>query len=186
MRVIAGEKRGMTLFAPPDEAVRPTSDKIKGAIFNSIQSAVAEANVFADCFGGSGAMGIEALSRGVGEAWFFDTAKASIALIEKNIRKAGFESRAHICHCSAEAGIERMAQRGVQGDVFFMDPPYAMGEELPQLMERILQKGCISDHGIMVIETEKGVRLPEQIMGLSCVREKHYGITAIRTYEVTE
>lgn len=183
MRVIAGEKRGMNLYSPEDQAVRPTTDKIKGAIFNSIQNHLYEAHVFVDLFGGSGAMGIEALSRGVAEAWFFDTAKASITLINKNLTKAGFNSRAHVIQTSANAGIQRLSQAGIQGDIFFLDPPYAMGKEIPEILTQIMEKKCLKNDGIIVIETDKNVIIPTIVDRLTCVRQKVYGITKISSYE---
>lgn len=183
MRVIAGDKRGMVLYAPGDESVRPTSDKIKGAVFNSIQNRIQEARVFVDVFGGSGAMGIEALSRGVDCAWFFDTAKASIALINKNLNKAGYTDRAWVNHISAEGGLDRMAAAGIKGDIFFMDPPYAMGAMLPELMAKISLKKLLNKGGIIVIEHEKNVIIPNVVFDYTLIRQKNYGITCISMYE---
>ena len=186
MRVIAGDKRGLVLFSPSDEAVRPTSDKIKGAIFNSLQNRLPEVSVFVDVFGGSGAMGIEALSRGVDRAWFFDTAKASINLINKNLNKAGYTDRARVLHMSAAAGLDRMAAAGVTGDLFFMDPPYRMGDAIPELMTKIFHKKLLNRGGIIVIEHEKNVIIPKVVCGFELTREKTYGITCISMYEAID
>ncbi len=90
MRVIAGEKRGTKLVSIDGDFIRPTTDKVKGAVFNSVQVELREAQVFVDLFGGSGAMGIEALSRGIPQAYFFDISRNSIGIIKKNLKLTGF------------------------------------------------------------------------------------------------
>jgi N6-adenine-specific methylase len=93
MRIIAGEKRGKKLVTITGDTIRPTADKIKGAIFNSLQNEIREAAVFVDLFSGTGAMGLEALSRGVALGYFFDCSSESIKTTKKNIDLLGYEDR---------------------------------------------------------------------------------------------
>jgi 16S rRNA (guanine966-N2)-methyltransferase len=182
MRVIGGERRGLKLNAPKDEAVRPTADKVKGAIFNTIQWELAAAEVFVDCFGGSGAMAIEALSRGVKTAWIFDTAPASIDLIRSNLRKARYENRAHCLKTAARSGLDVLAAKGVAADLIFMDPPYAMAAASARLCEAIAAKKILKSTGIIMIEHEKSVIMPITISTLKRYKQKRYGITVVDYY----
>lgn len=182
MRVIAGEKRGMVLYSPKDQKVRPTADKVKGAIFNSIQNEISSASVFVDVFGGSGAMGIEALSRGAAEAWFFDCARESIALIKKNVQKAKYEKRAHICHCPAEKGLLLLEKNGIAADVFFLDPPYVKVKETIGLLEIIQGKKLLKKDGIIMIEHDKNDIIPSCIKNFLNIKTKTYGMTCISFY----
>ena len=182
MRIIAGDKRGMRLAEPKDQRIRPTSDKIKGAVFNTIQMDLDTDSVFVDLFGGSGAMGIEALSRGAKEAWFFDIDRDSIALIRKNVQKAGYESCARIEPVSAMAGINMLASKNIQGDFFFLDPPYIKGEESIELIRAVSEKKVLKSHGIIMMEHDKSVIMPLSIGNFVKYKEKKYGITVISYY----
>lgn len=182
MRVIAGERRGLKLSIPKGEDIRPTTDKIKGAIFNTLQWELAGADVFVDCFGGSGAVAIEALSRGVTEAWIFDASPDSVQAIKANVKKARYENRAHVLKTKAEAGIDQLASAGVQADFVFMDPPYAMKEAASALAAKLMDKKILKTAGIVVIEHAKSVIMPIMLSGLKQIKEKHYGITTIDYY----
>ncbi len=183
MRVIAGEKRGLKLSAIKGDWIRPTSDKVKGAVFNSIQLRVSEAEVFVDLFGGSGSMGIEALSRGIPKAYFFDISRDSIEIIRKNLKLAGYEKRGEVRHCSAEEGISMLADRGIRCDVIFMDPPYKDGEDMIRLLEKISDKKILNSDGIIMMEHEKSVIMPLGINLFEKTKEKKYGSTLISYYE---
>ena len=124
MRIIAGEKRGKKLVTITGDKIRPTADKIKGAIFNSLQNEIRTAAVFVDLFSGTGAMGLEALSRGVELAYFFDLSSESIAITKKNIKLLGYDHRSRVFNQSARSGLEMLAHNKVQCDIIFMDPPY--------------------------------------------------------------
>lgn len=182
MRIIAGEKRGKKLVTITGNSIRPTADKIKGAIFNSLQNEIRDATVFVDLFSGTGAMGLEALSRGVASAYFFDIAKESIQTTKKNISLLGYENRAKVFNQSACSGIEMLAQNKMKCDVIFIDPPYCQVEEIYQLLEMISGKEILSEHGKLVIETEKSVIMPLVKNKLTCYKSKKYGITTISYY----
>ena len=182
MRIIAGEKRGKKLVDITGNKVRPTSDKIKGAIFNSLQNDIRQANVFVDLFSGTGAMGLEALSRGVDQTYFFDISRESIQITKKNIAQLGYEDRAKVFNKSALSGVEMLEQNKVRCDIIFIDAPYSQVEEIHNLLEIISEKEILSENGKLVIETEKSVIMPLVKNKLSCCKSKKYGITTISYY----
>ncbi len=182
MRIIAGEKRGKKLTTISGDRIRPTADKIKGAVFNSLQNEVREAAVFIDLFSGTGAMGLEALSRGVESAYFFDLSSESIQITSKNIQLLGYEKRARVFNQSAQSGVEMLAQNKILCDIIFVDPPYCQVDEIYRLLEMISEKEILSEKGKLVIETEKSVIMPLVKNKLTCYKSKKYGITTISYY----
>ena len=182
MRIIAGEKRGKKLVTITGDRIRPTADKIKGAIFNSLQNEIRAAAVFVDLFSGTGAMGLEALSRGVELGYFFDVSSESIQTTKKNISLLGYENRARVFNQSARSGVEMLAQNKVSCDIIFLDPPYCAVDEIYQLLEMISEKEILSENGKLVIETEKSVIMPLVKNKLTCYKSKKYGITTISYY----
>ncbi|MBI4856877.1 MAG: 16S rRNA (guanine(966)-N(2))-methyltransferase RsmD [Acetobacterium woodii] len=182
MRIIAGEKRGKKLVEITGNKVRPTTDKIKGAIFNSLQNDIRQAKVFVDLFSGTGAMGLEALSRGVDQAYFFDVSRESIQITRKNITLLGYEDHAKVFNQSALSGVEMLEQKKVRCDIIFIDPPYSQVEEIQNLLEILSEKEILSENGKLVIETEKSVIMPLVKNKLSCYKSKKYGITTISYY----
>ena len=185
MRVIAGEKRGLKLIAPKGDAVRPTADKVRGAIFNTLQNHVPGA-VFVDLFGGSGAMSVEAVSRGAREAWVFDIASSSLKTIKTNIARAGFESRVHVQKKAADKAADYLKFMDVQADILFLDPPYAEVPRYFSAAEAFIQKKIIKNDGIILIEHEKSVIMPIAISEFRQTKAKRYGITMITYYEKGE
>lgn len=182
MRIIASEKRGKKLTTISGDKIRPTADKIKGAVFNSLQNEVREAAVFIDLFSGTGAMGLEALSRGVESAYFFDLSSESIQITSKNIQLLGYEKRARVFNQSAQSGVEMLARNKILCDIIFVDPPYCQVDEIYHLLEMISEKEILSEKGKLVIETEKSVIMPLVKNKLTCYKSKKYGITTISYY----
>lgn len=182
MRVIAGEKRGKKLTSIPGDKIRPTTDKIKGAIFSSLQVDLRSAKVFVDLFSGSGAMGIEALSRGIETAYFFDISQESIEIIKKNIALTGYESRARVFKIPGIKGLEMLSLNKVSCDIIFMDPPYVQGEGLEKILEIISEKEILSETGKIVIESEKSVIMPLEKNKLVCYKSKKYGNSIVSYY----
>ena len=128
MRIISGEAKGRALFAPPGSDTRPTSDKIRGSLFNIIASRVMDARVL-DLFGGTGALALEALSRGAESAVIVDSSRQAWQVIERNARsvlKDDFEYRARILCADYRSAIA--ALEGSLFDLVFLDPPYRMVE----------------------------------------------------------
>ena len=132
MRVIAGTARGIKLEAPAGDDVRPTIDRVKEAIFSSIQFEVPGAKVL-DAFAGSGQLGIEALSRGATKAVFLDTNREAAQLVQRNLKAAGLFTQATVAMQDAASFTQRAADKF---DIILLDPPYGRDsweELLPQL-----------------------------------------------------
>ncbi len=172
MRVVAGTARGRPLVAPPGSQTRPTTDRVREAIFNALwaRGAPGDAPV-ADLFAGSGALGIEALSRGATHATFVDRDRAALQAIRRNVETCGVADRATIVAGPVERWLDGLAdERGADGGgrfgVVFCDPPYAFGA-WPDLLARL-------PADLVVVESGGPVALPP---GWGLAREARYGGT---------
>lgn len=148
MRVITGEARGRRLREPEGMDIRPTTDKVKESIFNIIQFDIEGRGVL-DLFGGSGQLGIEALSRGAKSAVFVDSSPAAIKLISENLKTVGFEDRARVIRGDA---ISFLASGDKYG-VIFLDPPYE-SELLDKAVQNIIKFDKLKENGIIVCESK--------------------------------
>ncbi|MDR0570683.1 MAG: 16S rRNA (guanine(966)-N(2))-methyltransferase RsmD [Clostridiales Family XIII bacterium] len=173
MRIIAGELKGRKLHSPSGDRIRPTSDKVKGAIFSMIGAYVGEAAVL-DVFSGSGNLGLEALSRGASRCRFCDNSRESVALIKKNVAVCGVESRAEVFLGDFRKAL---SEPGSRADVIFLDPPYREGH-YPECMALIRDKGTLKSGGIVVAEHDCGVELPD-VAGFVKIKTKRYGGTGV-------
>jgi 16S rRNA (guanine966-N2)-methyltransferase len=128
MRVIAGRYRSRVLQAPPGLHTRPTSDRLRETLFNVLAPQI-EGAVFLDLYAGSGAVGIEALSRGAHEAIFVEQADTALRAIRTNLATLGIQGGYALEPRTAAAGLRRLAEAGRQANVIFLDPPYAEDHE---------------------------------------------------------
>lgn len=145
MRVIAGSARRIQLKTIEGLGTRPTTDRIKETLFNMIQNRLIQSR-FLDCFAGSGAIGIEALSRGAAQAVFIEHSEKAAACIRQNLAATRLEDRAMVMRCDILAGLKSLEDKGYCFDTVFMDPPYGM-----QLEKAVL--GYLSDSGLIHEET---------------------------------
>ena len=182
MRIIAGEFRGRRIKSPSDYSIRPTSDKVKEAVFSMIMPYISENSVAVDVFSGSGSLGLEALSRGVEKVYFSDASKASLRLIQENIAICGAEDRSVILSGDFRSNISRVSEKI---DFYFLDPPYADGYILPAL-DAILDSGNLSEEGIIVCEYDSHDVLPEAYGPLEAIKIRRYGKTGITLYRNTQ
>lgn len=165
MRVVAGVAGGLRLQAPPNDRTRPTSDRVREALFSSLTSldAIDGARVL-DLFAGSGALGIEALSRGASEATFVDNDAAAVATVEANLASTRLDGgrvvRADV--------LTWLGRGGVDADLVLADPPYAF-DAWPQLLERL--PPCL-----VALESDHDVDLDERWVVL---RRRRYGDTVV-------
>ncbi len=170
MRIIGGKYRGRTLAAFEGEAVRPTSDRVKESLFNILSTRLYGARVL-DLFCGSGALGLESLSRGAKEVVFNDAAKSSVSILQSNCKKLGIGEEATVfCHDYS------LCLEIVKGefDLIFIDPPYAM-EAGAKSLEKIAQKGLLAQNGIAVYERDRPFE--GEIEGLEKYDVRKYGKT---------
>lgn len=170
MRVIAGTARSMPLKAPKGTDTRPTTDRIKETLFNIIQNDI-PGSVFVDLFSGSGAIGIEAISRGAKKAYFVENAKEAIACIEYNLSFTKFTDRAILYKTDAVAAVSVLSE---PIDIIFMDPPYDTEAEKRVLAALALQKSVTDDTLIIVEASLKTSFDYVRDFGFEVIREKNY------------
>ena len=169
MRVVAGSAGGLRLQGPPSEETRPTTDKVREAIFNSLNSAMAidEAKVL-DLFAGTGACGIEALSRGAVSATFVEQDRKVITVLEANLRSTGLTDKATVVRGSVAAYLDG----GSSFDLVFADPPYKF-DQWPALLDKVKAS-------VLVCESNRS--LPEHDQW-DVIRERSYGTTVVTFLE---
>lgn len=177
MRIITGSKRGKKLAALEGEQVRPTTDRVKEALFNILQFTI-EGRRFLDLFAGSGQIGLEALSRGAAEAVFVDSLRDSIRVVEQNVKAAGFEDRSRIVQADFAAFLRGNREKF---DIAFLDPPYNTG-----LLEQALPMAAehMNPGGLILCEHPRQEELPEQAGSFSKFRSYRYGKIALTSYRL--
>jgi 16S rRNA (guanine966-N2)-methyltransferase len=176
MRIIAGTHRGHTIHAPPGLGTRPTSDRVRESIFN-IVGPLDGAEVL-DLYAGSGAMGLEALSRGAAHATFVERDGDAVRTIERNLDK--LRLKATVIRQDAVTALAREAGTGRKYDLVLLDPPYDMYADLQPQLARYLPAVLAGD-GLLVVETDARVE-PELPLALRTSRK--YGSVRVTVYEV--
>ena len=179
MRIIAGQLRGRKIQAPVS-GVRPTSDRVRESIFARLGDC-ADCQVL-DLFAGSGALGIEAISRGAKGAIFVERSGRVVAALAATLKRFAVEDRTEILKLDARGGLRRLSQRGIRFDLVFLDPPYADYETLPGLLSTMIDSQLLAPSGVVVVESssrnESSLQL-ELIDGLSVESVRRYGETTV-------
>jgi len=179
MRIVGGSFGGRVLRAPAGAATRPTSEKVRQAIFNILPD-VDGAHVL-DVFAGSGALGIEALSRGAAHATFFETAKPALAAVKANLRELAVEDRALVIAGDAVALTARHAPPAPYRLVF-IDPPYR--SDLAVRAAQNLARANLADDSVIVIEHDRRNAPPDELGSLLRTDQRRYGDTLVSFYRV--
>ena len=177
MRVIAGEYKGRRLQAPAGYSVRPTTDKVKEALFSILADRIWQSRLL-DLFSGTGNLGIEALSRGARLCVFGDNSRESLAVIKSNIS-----------HCRAEEGARVIAGDFKKVlmcleepfDIILLDPPYGKGFLEPSF-ELIREKNLLAEDGVIVAEHRREEKMPEELHGFKKIKERRYGVVMLSIY----
>ena len=177
MRVIAGTARGKKLKAPEDQNVRPTLDRVKEDIFNIIGPSIRGAKVL-DLFSGSGALGIEALSRGAAICFFVDKDKKSCTLTKYNLTQTRLTDKSKILQMDANTAMQKLSAQGHQFDYIFIDPPYQLGIT-QTLLQNIQKYTIIQENVYIIVESDKEEIMAERIDKLVKIKEKTYASTRI-------
>jgi 16S rRNA (guanine966-N2)-methyltransferase len=180
MRVISGKCKGRQLQAVPGMSTRPTTDKVKEAMFNMI-GPYFDGGIGLDLFGGSGGLGIEALSRGLDKVIFVDHDVKAIQTIRKNVESCGLSEQVEIYRNDAERALKAVKKRGLRFLLIFLDPPYKK-QKLEALILTIAEAGLLEGHGYVVAEHAAEVELPQKIGDLVKLKYETYGITAVSIY----
>ena len=171
------------MSGPQGTALRPTSDKVRGAIFSILGTQVLGSRVL-DLYAGTGAVGIEALSRGASAVTFVESDLRTVQLLQKNLRTCQLLDRAQVHAGQAAAFLKRKDCWGGPYDILFADPPYAASDELDVLIHA-WKPGLLSEHAAVMIEHDSRTELPASIDHATLVRRYVYGDTALYLYGVS-
>ena len=178
MRVITGKARGITLSTPKGLATRPTADRVKEALFSVIQFQIPGSAVL-DLFGGTGQLGIEALSRDAKSAVFVDEWDDACKLIKENLKRTKLAEFAQVIRSDYAAYLKRCNKRF---DIIFLDPPYAE-VYLENALKIITEIDILQSGGIIVTERPLGKELPWEFSGYQRSKDYKYGKTLITIYK---
>lgn len=181
MRVIAGRFGRRTLRGPRRLKVRPTSDRLRETLFNVLGEEVA-GSVFVDAYAGTGAVGIEALSRGARYVAFIEQHGATSRLIAENLKAVGATEGFELLCMDAVDGFRELAARGVRANFVFLDPPYGAGEECVRAMEAVERLGLLAEDGMVVAEHARRASLPAEIGRLRRTRLLEQGDSSLSFY----
>ena len=177
MRVITGKARGIQLKTPDGMVTRPTADRVKEALFSIIQFEIPGARVL-DLFGGTGQLGIEALSRGAKSAVFVDAGEPACKLIRENLKRTRMEGEGRVIRSDY---IDYLSRCREQFDIIFLDPPYAE-VFLENALKRITEIDILQSNGIIVAERPLGKELPWEYEGYTRSKDYKYGKTLLTIY----
>lgn len=183
MRVIAGKFRSRTLRSLKGQELRPTSDRLRETLFNILGPALHGA-AFLDLYAGTGAVGIEALSRGARSACFVEHHAPATGLIKRNLDSLGIGKEAEILGVDVLRGLERLEARHAHADFIFLDPPYAASEEYENVLEFLGDSPLLAPGGRVIAEHLKKRVLPERVGELELARVLTQGDAALSLYRL--
>lgn len=181
MRVVSGTARGRSLKAVPGVGTRPTTDKVKEAIFSMI-GPYFDGGAVLDLFAGTGGLGIEALSRGMDKAVFVDMDKHSIDVVRENLAVCQLLGAAEVYRNEAGRALKALAKRQACFDLVFLDPPYRL-KNADRLMEEMQELGLLVHGAVILVEHASDYRYPERLGRFVCRRLAVYGETAVAIYD---
>ncbi|MEG0741032.1 MAG: 16S rRNA (guanine(966)-N(2))-methyltransferase RsmD [Clostridia bacterium] len=179
MRIIAGSARGTPICAPCGQDTRPTQDKVKESLFSMVQTAVPDAVVL-DLFAGSGALGLEAVSRGAEHAVLVEPNGKAVACIRANIAKLRFDASVTLHACGWEQALVQLKRDGLRFHLVFIDPPYRM-LALYESCGALADAGLLAPEATLVLEHHAG-ELAAPDARFVCVKERRYGDTELHIY----
>jgi 16S rRNA (guanine966-N2)-methyltransferase len=183
MRIIAGKYRSRMLRSLKGQMLRPTSDRLRETLFNILGPAVSGAS-FVDLYAGTGAVGIEALSRGARHAIFVEQHAPAVVLIRRNLGSLGIGAEAEILGMSAARAIERLEARHVHAQFIFLDPPYAADIEYESSLEALSESPIVAPDARVIVEHLKKRELPERAGELELTRVVEQGDAALSFYQL--
>jgi 16S rRNA (guanine(966)-N(2))-methyltransferase RsmD len=182
MRIVGGTRRGRRLLPPRSSGTRPTADRVRESLFNVLGQTLAGGDVL-DLYAGTGALGLEALSRGAERAVLVDSATEASELCRKNTEALGFEGEVSVLRLRAERAVERLEREGRRFVLVFADPPYAAraGAWVVGAVAPLLLGG-----GTLVVEHDRREELPEASGVLLRVDQRRFGDTVLSFYRATQ
>ena len=184
MRITGGAARGRSLRVPRGSKVRPTADKVRAAIFNILANRTDLAGqTWLDLFAGSGALGLEALSRGAATVLFVDQSAESCRFVLQNVERSGFAACATVRRLTLPDGLARLETKGFAGA--FVDPPYSRGLA-DGTLRALAEAGLVARGGWVVVEHAAGETLAERYGALRLTDSRRYGSTGLSLYVMEE
>ncbi|MEK6801632.1 MAG: 16S rRNA (guanine(966)-N(2))-methyltransferase RsmD [Nitrospirota bacterium] len=183
MRVIAGLHRGRRLLGPRGQAIRPTSDRVKEALFSILGERTTGARVL-DLYAGTGSIGIEALSRGAAHVTFVEADRQALRLLNSNLEQCGLQQSANVCACQVSQFFRQATQWSGPYDIVFCDPPYQLTPELIAMAQE-WNAGWLTDAAVVILEHGKKAEIPQTLGLLSQVKRYDYGDTALTRFQLT-
>ncbi|MBI4466175.1 MAG: 16S rRNA (guanine(966)-N(2))-methyltransferase RsmD [Acidobacteria bacterium] len=183
MRVIAGRFKSRQLKTLRGAQTRPTSDRLRETLFNVLGPAVAGA-VFADCYAGSGAVGIEALSRGAEWVYFLESHHPAVKVIRENLARLEIETGAEVLPFDVLAGLRELERRGVRLDIVFLDPPYQAAEQYERALGWLGESALLAPGAWVIAEHSRRQALAKQYGALSRVRALRQGDAMLSIYRL--
>ncbi len=177
MRIITGFLRGRKLVSPRDENIRPTTDKVKEAIFNILAGEYID-EVVIDLFAGTGNLGIEAISRGAEHVYFGEISRDSFKLLKENITKCKIQDKVTLLNGDFRSVLKRIDKKA---QVILLDPPYDKGM-LTEAIDIISELDILKSEGLIIAEHSKREELPELIGKYTKIKEKKYGKIIVSIY----
>lgn len=172
LKIITGTAKGKILKTLEGEATRPTSERIKEAVFSSIQFDIENRRVL-DIFAGCGQMGLEALSRGAESCMFIDSSREAMDIVKANVKATGFEAKCKYLVSDARNYIRKASGREVF-DLVFIDPPYAL-ECSAEIIKKLAAGGMLADGAIVVCESGTEVINPDELTSFEVTKSRQYG-----------
>jgi len=174
MRIIAGRYKSRQLKTLRGAHTRPTSDRLRETLYNVLGPAVA-GSVAADCYAGSGAVGLEALSRGAEWVYFLENHRPAVKVIRENLKSLEIDSGAEVLAFDVLAGLGELEQRGVRLDIVFLDPPYRAAEEYERALGWLGRSSLLAPDAWVVAEHARRHALAERYGSLARVRTLRQG-----------
>ncbi|CEI84409.1 methyltransferase [Oceanobacillus oncorhynchi subsp. incaldanensis] len=173
MRVIAGIHKGRVLKSAAGESTRPTSDKVKEAVFQ-VMGPYFSGGLALDLFAGSGSLGIEALSRDMSKVIFVDKHPKAVQIIKENLKSLQLEAQAEVYRNDAERALKAIAKRELQFDLVLLDPPYK-SKDYMKLLDYLLDSKMLNKNAIVYCEHDKTNMLPDTYKSLKAIKQADYG-----------
>jgi 16S rRNA (guanine966-N2)-methyltransferase len=183
MRVIAGKYRSRTLRSLRGQMLRPTGDRLRETLFNILGAAV-EHTTFVDLYAGTGAVGIEALSRGARHVIFVEEHSSAVTLIRRNLESLGIGAEAEVLGMNVLRAIERLETRRIHAQFVYLDPPYEANEEYETSLDALGESTLVAPGGRVIVEHQRKRVLPEQVGELELARVVDQGDAALTFYRL--
>ncbi|WP_243129521.1 16S rRNA (guanine(966)-N(2))-methyltransferase RsmD [Clostridium sp. HBUAS56017] len=181
MRIIAGKAKGHKLISPETMETRPTLDRVKEAMFSSIQGFLRDA-VVVDVFAGTGSLGLEAASRGANEVYLVDKSPVTFPLLKQNVDNLNFSDFCTPLNMDSYEALKMLSKKGKKFDIIFIDPPYCK-EMIPEAMKIVKEDDMLVENGIVVTKIDTIEEIYEGYEDLKLTKSKKYGNTTVCFYQ---